>query len=290
MTDKPRSFEMSIDLDASPDEVWRALTDPDELMRWFPNRAEVDPRVGGTVLWSWGEVGSWRSRIEAWEPGRRLLLVEDAERPFDFEGRLLPEGQLAPARIAMEFTLETRAGKTTLRLVHSGFGSGAAWDDEFDGISNGWAVELRGLRHYLEHHRGRDRGVARVHLTAPLSLEAAWARLTSVEAFAIEDAPLAGSPYAVTAAGHRFTGTVVVAAPGREFMGTVRELGDGILRLDVWSAAGVTGVQIWLAAYQPEAEPILRAFEADAQRLIDRLFPEAAPRAAERAAQPGAAP
>ena len=43
---------------------------------------------------------------------------------------------------------------TTLRLVHSGFGPGADFDEEYDGISQGWPVELRSLRHYLENHAG----------------------------------------------------------------------------------------------------------------------------------------
>ena len=57
----------------------------------------------------------------------------------------------------MEFTLETHQGKTRLRLVHSGFGEGAAWDNELEGITEGWQAELRSLRHYLERHRGQDR-------------------------------------------------------------------------------------------------------------------------------------
>ena len=47
-----------------------------------------------------------------------------------------------------------------MRLVHSGFGAGAEWDDEFDSISNGWKFERRGLRHYLQRHFGKDRRVA----------------------------------------------------------------------------------------------------------------------------------
>ncbi|MET8640446.1 SRPBCC family protein [Streptomyces sp. NPDC004675] len=32
--------------------VWRFVTDPDELARWFPSRAEFDLRPGGTVTFS----------------------------------------------------------------------------------------------------------------------------------------------------------------------------------------------------------------------------------------------
>ena len=32
--------------------VWRFVTDPDELAHWFPSRAEIELRAGGTVTFS----------------------------------------------------------------------------------------------------------------------------------------------------------------------------------------------------------------------------------------------
>ena len=37
--DQRRAFEMALDLAATPDEVWRALTQAEELVRWFPMEA-----------------------------------------------------------------------------------------------------------------------------------------------------------------------------------------------------------------------------------------------------------
>jgi uncharacterized protein YndB with AHSA1/START domain len=34
------------------DRVWQFVTDPDELAQWFPSRAEIDLRPGGTVKFS----------------------------------------------------------------------------------------------------------------------------------------------------------------------------------------------------------------------------------------------
>src|SRR5215468_1810782 len=39
--------ERSVELDASPDDVWRALTEPDELAAWFGPEADLDVRPGG---------------------------------------------------------------------------------------------------------------------------------------------------------------------------------------------------------------------------------------------------
>ena len=61
----------------------------------------------------------------------------------DLVSQFLP---MSLVEIATEYELERDAGKTTLRLVHSGFGDGAEWDDLFDATRAGWAFELRGLR------------------------------------------------------------------------------------------------------------------------------------------------
>lgn len=276
MAGKKRSFEMEIDIEAPPQDVWRALTEAEELVRWFPLQARVEPGKGGTMEWSWGEHWRWETRIDAWEPPRLLRLVQEDSRPYDAHGRPLPEGQTEPARLLVEFTLESRGGKTLLRLVHSGFGRGASWDDEFDGIQMGWQFELRSLRHYLRLHRGRDRHVAWAHVTTPLPHEAVWDRLLSTRAFPLDRGSLeAGRPYDLTAAtGDRFTGTIEMHLPLRELYGSVRELHDAVFRLYSHRAGGETIVSVWLAAYAPDDAEHVRAFGTRAQDLLRRLFAE----------------
>ena len=41
--EQTRAFSMSLDLDAPAEDVWRALTDAQELVRWFPVGARVAP-------------------------------------------------------------------------------------------------------------------------------------------------------------------------------------------------------------------------------------------------------
>lgn len=267
-----RAFEMTIDIDASSDDVWRALTEARELTRWFPLEARVTPGQGGSMLWSWGEAWNWETRIDVWDPPRLLRLVDDNYRPYDAEGRPLPTGQVAPARVAIEVTLEARAGKTRLRLVHSGFGSGSGWDDEFDGISMGWQFELRSLRHYLQRHRGRNRYTGWARITTAELPQSAWARLVSANGFKFTNAFLeVGNSYEVTSpSDQRLTGTVELHMPGRQFFGTVRELNDGIFRLSTYRAAGQTGVDVWLTAYEPD--PRIEEFQKKARELLHRLF------------------
>ena len=52
-----RSHETIIDIKATPEEVFRAITDPEQIAKWFAPEARVDPRVGGEYYFSWGGYG-----------------------------------------------------------------------------------------------------------------------------------------------------------------------------------------------------------------------------------------
>lgn len=265
---------MEVDLEAALEDAWRALTDARELTRWFPLAAKVDGRPGGTMVWDWGEKFHWATRIEVWEPPRRLRLVQDVERPHDVGGKPLTDGSIASSSIAMEFTLETHRGKTRLRLVHSGFGEGAAWDDELEGVRNGWAFELRGLGHYLARHRGKNRYVGWGNGSSRASHSAVWQRLLGPGGYEIDEAALtAGQPFAVrTPDGTRLTGIVRLHHPVREFVGTVQELDDGVLRLATWSGGGAVGVSLWVATWSPAHERQVLALGAAGQDFLDRTL------------------
>ena len=43
-----------------------------------------------------------------------------------------------------------------MRLVNSGLGTSASWDNEFDSLSRGWRVFLRMLQWTLEQHPKHD--------------------------------------------------------------------------------------------------------------------------------------
>jgi uncharacterized protein YndB with AHSA1/START domain len=57
--------------DASPDEVWAALTEPESIKRWLFADAVLEPRVGGDfgLRWSENEAGG---SVLVWEPPRTL--------------------------------------------------------------------------------------------------------------------------------------------------------------------------------------------------------------------------
>jgi uncharacterized protein YndB with AHSA1/START domain len=273
MADERRSVEVVVDVAATPDEVWKALTDADEMVRWFPLQAAVRPEVGGQITWQWDGQFTWVSEIERWDPGVALTLVNRDQRPYDVEGRELPAGQASSATLVMEFTLESVEGKTRLRLVHSGFGRGASWDDEFEGVSVGWRYELRSLKFYLERHAGRPRRAGLASFSCDLSHSEAWRRLVGSAGFPFDRWPLVeGDSYRVrSAAGDRFTGTVLLHIPERDLCCRVAELGDGLLRLATHGAGGRTGVTVWIASYAADPGHV-EELRSRAQGMLEAAY------------------
>ncbi len=148
-----RAHETRVALDASLEEVWKAITDAQALSRWFAPKMTVAPGSGGFVLADWGPGLEWKCLIEVWEPNRHLRLVETRDRLLSASPVTQP---LEPCRLVEDFYLETAQGGTVLRLVHSGFGSSAEWDVEYEGTRGGWPGCFLRLKHGLERHRNES--------------------------------------------------------------------------------------------------------------------------------------
>src|SRR4030067_961352 len=64
----PDEVRKELEIDAPRERVWRAVTEPDELLGWFPTHgAEVDLRPGGLVRFRWGH-GAGESVVVEGEP------------------------------------------------------------------------------------------------------------------------------------------------------------------------------------------------------------------------------
>lgn len=137
----------------SPDRVWRALTEPEEMAAWHPTPARFEPRVGGRVEYvAGGDVpGMADGEVLEYEPPRRLAYTWAAgdreEDELRWELRPHDEGCL-------------------LILVHS-------FDDRFKAARDGagWHVCLDALADSLAGGPGRDR--------APEPGETPWQRLNA---------------------------------------------------------------------------------------------------------------
>lgn len=132
-----RTVEKTLELDAGVDQVWRAITEPAELGRWFGDRAEVDLRPGGDAFMIWKEHGRYAMRIEEVDPPRRLVWSWVHEPGVAFEDA---------SATRVEWTLTPRRdGGTTLHLRETGFRT----DLHHRQNTEGWDAELAELSELL---------------------------------------------------------------------------------------------------------------------------------------------
>jgi uncharacterized protein YndB with AHSA1/START domain len=260
--DKPRTIERTIEINAPTEAVWKAISDAQELVRWFPLQAEIEPKAGGRYWMSWGGEFEGKSVIEIFEPGKRLRTTwPSMNRDGD-----------KPAELAVDYHLEGQGGRTVLRLVHSGFGRGAAWDEEYEGVQNGWTFELRSLRHYLEHHLGRDRhAVFVVGAQTNLAGPAVWDRVVKNGFGASDPGSLSeGDRHSFPVGeGAVFEGTVLDHKPSRQLAMTVDGLDNGIFRIEVFAARP----HLWLATWRDAAA--VQPFETPWRRMLEDLLTKA---------------
>jgi uncharacterized protein YndB with AHSA1/START domain len=153
-----RTIDLTIDIDATVEEVWQALTTGEGITRWFAPYAAVTPGEGGSVSVGWDPKEMWSTPITVWEPPRHMRTV--SEMP-SADGRIV--------RLAVDYYVEVHGGRVRVRLVHSGFDESESWDGYIDGLDAGWTFFLFNLKHALERHRGVDRQQlsARFRTTAP---------------------------------------------------------------------------------------------------------------------------
>jgi hypothetical protein len=152
-------------------------------------RRQVEPGVGGSISISWAPEMQGSSPIEAWEAGRHLRVAQD-------------RGPGNPPTV-LDYFIETRAGSTVMRLVHSGFGPDASFDDEFDSTIRAWPVFLRMLKYSAEQGVGTVRNVSIFRmLTEPR--DATWKKLIGPSALCAEgsfDGARKGEAFRVRTAG-----------------------------------------------------------------------------------------
>lgn len=246
--EETRSFEMQMEINAPVEAVWKALTDAHELTQWFPLNAKVKPGVGGNIWSSWGPPFEGESPIQIWEPNRHLR----TGWPTWGDAKPDPEHQ----RIAVDYHLEGRGGQTILRLVHSGFGKDAKWDKEYDGISRGWAFELRGLRHYLENHRGKDRRVIWGRMNTDLPVPEAIGRVIGPTGQVLRgtiEGLKEGDRYRLELVGmdRVIEGKVATHIAPRNFSGTVTKLNNAFFRseLEACGPDGKEQIWVWFSTY-----------------------------------------
>ncbi len=256
-----RSVDIEAEIDASPEAAWRALTQPEEISRWFAPDVTGEPGPGGHITVSWGG-GEWTSKIVAWNPGSHLGLRD-----------MLPEGQEPPEPgTALDYFIESRNGKTVVRIVNSGFSADDEWADFFHMLENGWAFFIWNLRHYLERHPGTPRTMISARPWVSGSKEEVWSRMFGPDGLC-DVPPKAGEAFALKLEDAVLEGSAVLADRPWAFAGRLSSLNDGVLHVEMEGSGDRWKVGFWMSAYDVGPERC-GALQAALDAEMARLFPD----------------
>jgi uncharacterized protein YndB with AHSA1/START domain len=238
-----RSLEFAVEVDGTPEEVWRAVATGPGISSWYVPH-EVEEREGGRASASFGPGPEMQVEavVAAWDPPHRIL----------FTSPNFP--------LAFEWLVEARdGGSCVVRLINSGFGSGEDWDGQYDGMAEGWPIFLSNLQLHLRHFRGQHARAVLPMATWTGEREAVWAQLFDgiglPRSVALGDVVRTG-PNAPAMSGtvvevkpHSLALLLDAPAPGTAFV-AVEGQGDQLM------------VSVWLYLYGDDRDPI--AEHADA--------------------------
>lgn len=134
-------IERVVTLPVSRDRVWRAITEPAEIARWFGTVTELDLRPGGDLRFE-----DARCRVEVVEPPRRFAYSwhPGSEQHVDVPLAELP-------LTLVEFILDEIPEGTRLTLIEAGFASlpTEMYERAFRENTGGWEEVIDKLVAYL---------------------------------------------------------------------------------------------------------------------------------------------
>ncbi len=133
-------IKQSFYFDVPPEEVFRALTEPEQLIRWFLAKAKVDLKKGGKIEFVWMGGQKMASKVKKVVPNKQVAYAWQDE---------LPKGK--KAKTLAEFKVVKKGKGSLLKLTHSGFGEGKAWIEPYGAIQSGWAYYLTNLKSLMQN-------------------------------------------------------------------------------------------------------------------------------------------
>lgn len=136
-------IQQSITVNETREKVFEALTDAEELMRWFPSEVESDPRPGGTFRYEWKFQDESQNGLQE---GEYLEVKENERIRYPWEA--------GPLATEVEIDLSKTDAGTRVDLRHSGWEPDPESQEIREMHGRVWGGYLNNLKLYLEE--GRD--------------------------------------------------------------------------------------------------------------------------------------
>lgn len=151
MTETVKEIRKVVEIEASAETVFKALTDPAELTQWFPDIAVLEPKVGGKMRFTFTK-DSERTNMKKRETdkssvGRVLDLVKNKKLAYTWQSEGVPNFPETVVTWELESLGESR---TKVTLTHTGFTGKEPSDVSYEGHNKGWSFFIEELVKYCE--------------------------------------------------------------------------------------------------------------------------------------------
>jgi len=132
-----------VDVDATPERVWRALTHPEQIATYMHgSRVSTDWQVGSAITWD-GEYDGKKYR----DKGKVLVVDEPRTLSVTHYSPLSGSPDVPESYHTIVYTLTPSAIGTTLELSQTGNESA----EQAQAFSKNWQQMLDGLKSVVEH-------------------------------------------------------------------------------------------------------------------------------------------
>lgn len=119
--------------------VFKALTEAEELMKWFPTRVESDPRSGWKFKFEWEFTDASQNGTQE---GEYVDVIPNEKLTYTWTAKSIPT--------LVTFVLTESDGETKVALDHSTAQNGADEKMLRDEHADQWGFFLMNLKGYLE--------------------------------------------------------------------------------------------------------------------------------------------
>lgn len=255
-----RTVQVEIEVPGTPEEVWRAIATGPGISAWFVP-ARSDERQGGQLVCTFGPGMDCPATITAWEAPKRFVA----------------EGNMGPPdspTVATEWTVEARAGgKCIVRVVHSLFASTDDWDNQLDGLEQGWPTYFRILRRYLESFKGMPCSAMQLIGFATDTEANAWAKLGgALGLLKVAQGQAWSTPDGVP----RLSGAVDSLGKGMHANNVLLRVdapAPGTAYVGAFSCGGMVQTYLAIYLYGPAAKAVVERDEPNWQKWMGDRFP-----------------
>ena len=140
--DVTREIKREVDFGCSIERVWKAITDTEQLQRWFASDIDIAARIGGRIKATLPDESEVDAVIDIFMPPRRLRwasLTPDGEGP-------LPSGPVYES-----LTMRQQDKRVVVSLEVSGIPASEDWEGYYRRKESHWEQSLSELRKLLRN-------------------------------------------------------------------------------------------------------------------------------------------